>query len=130
MLPALETVKSVGALRLQPGDSLVLKCEYQVSQWFTAEVERKFTKGEGFGGAFKGVPGNHPRARYRLGSLTQIMSNAQVREAFIAADVRISIDDLNLTVTATSGKAQYRKVYEVGYLPMSVLAFIHHMQGD
>jgi hypothetical protein len=57
-------------------------------------------------------------------------ANAKVRQAFIAADIRISIDDLNLTITAKTGESQYLKQYEVGHLPQSVLAFIHHCEGD
>lgn len=56
------------------------------------------------------------------------MSSAKVRQAFIAADVRISIDDLNLSITIQSGASGYVKNYEIGYLPCSVLAFIHHME--
>lgn len=57
------------------------------------------------------------------------VSEAKIRRAFIAADIRISIDDINLMITAQTGNIQCSKFYEVEHIPTDVLAFIHRMES-
>lgn len=59
-------------------------------------------------------------------------SLSQIIKAFIACDVRISIDDLNLCIHVRGQESERIRSYDVTEqkpLPQQVLAFIHWCEG-